>query len=259
MTSSARPRPRRSRRRSVHASRVALVYDRWAGCYDASPNITRDLDAEVLRRVPLDVAGRDVLELGCGTGKNTAWLGERARTVLGLDFSVEMLARSRRLVRAPHVRLVRHDIRRSWPARDASMDAVVGNLVLEHVRELGPIYREAARVLRPGGQLLLCELHPERQRRGGQAQFTDPATGRTVRVTAYRHTVGEYVNAGIGAGLRLRHLSEWLEAGALRDAPPRLLSVLFERTRDGRAARPNARLRGRSVRRSRASPTGRPR
>jgi len=87
------------------------------------------------------------------------------------------------------------------------------------------------RVLRPGGQVLLCELHPERQRRGGQARFTDPVTGRTVRVTAYRHTAGDYVNGGIASGLRLRHLGEWLEAGAPRDAPPRLLSVLFEKPR----------------------------
>jgi ubiquinone/menaquinone biosynthesis C-methylase UbiE len=217
--------------RSASGPGVARAYDRWAASYDTVENATRDLDARVLRRTPLNLAGRDVLELGCGTGKNTAWLGRRARTVVALDFSAGMLAKARQWVRAAHVRFVQHDVRRRWPAPDSSVDLVVGNLVLEHVRDLGPIYREMTRVLRPGGRILLCELHPERQRRGGQARFTDPATGRTVRVKAYLHTVGEYVNGGIAAGLSLRHLGEWLEIGAPSDAPPRLLSVLFEKAR----------------------------
>jgi ubiquinone/menaquinone biosynthesis C-methylase UbiE len=208
---------------------IVRAYDRWAASYDTAPNATRDLDAQVARNVALTVAGRDVLELGCGTGKNTAWLGRRARTVIALDFSAAMLAKARKRVRASRVRFARHDINRPWPLRGSSVDAVMGNLVLEHIRKLGPIYREARRVLRPGGQLFLCELHPDRQRRGGQAQFTDTATGRTVLVRAYRHTVAEYVNGGIAAGLSLRHLGEWLEPGAPSDAPPRLLSVLFER------------------------------
>ena len=210
---------------------VARAYDRWAASYDADRNATRDLDAEVVRTAPIGVDGRDVLELGCGTGKNTAWLAERARSVVALDFSPGMLARARERVGAVRhrVRFAQHDVREPWPVPDESADVVVGNLVLEHVEALAPVYREAARVLRAGGRLLLCELHPERQRRGGQAHFTDPDTGDTVHVPAHRHTVSEYVNGGIAAGLTLRHLGEWLEPTAPPDAPPRLLSVLFER------------------------------
>ncbi len=214
-------------------SPITDAYDRWSVSYDADRNATRDLDAAILRRTPLDLDGRDVVELGCGTGKNTGWLAERARTVLALDFSDGMLARARERLAAQagaaSVRFVRHDVREPWPATLASVDVVVGNLVLEHVEALAPVYAEAARVLRPGGQLLLCELHPERQRRGGQAHFTDVASGDTVHVPAHRHTVSEYVNGGIAAGLTLRHLGEWLEDGAPDDAPPRLLSVLFTR------------------------------
>jgi malonyl-CoA O-methyltransferase len=208
---------------------VAQAYDEWAATYDGDANATRDLDAFVVRQVPLALTGRDVIELGCGTGKNTAWLAERARSVVALDFSAGMLARARRRVRRPRVRFVQHDVREPWPVSDGTVDVVVGNLVLEHVQDLGSVYAEAARVLRPSGRLLLCELHPERQRRGGQARFTDPRTGETVRVAAHLHTVADYVNRGIAAGLALRHLGEWLEPGAPRDDPPRLLSVLFER------------------------------
>jgi ubiquinone/menaquinone biosynthesis C-methylase UbiE len=208
---------------------VAGAYDRWAAQYDDAPNATRDLDALVLRGAALPLAGRDVLELGCGTGKNTAWLAAHARHVLAMDFSAGMLAEARRRVREPTVRFVQHDVRAAWPVDAGAVDVVVGNLVLEHVRDLAPVYAEAARALRPGGQLFLCELHPYRQLRGGQAHFTDAATGETVRVPAFTHTVSEYVNAGLAAGLALRELGEWLEDDAPAGAPPRLLSVRFAR------------------------------
>jgi ubiquinone/menaquinone biosynthesis C-methylase UbiE len=209
---------------------VARAYDRWSASYDADRNLTRDLDAEVVRRAPLGVDGAEVLELGCGTGKNTVWLAERARSVVAMDFSAGMLARAReRLPGNSHVRLVEHDITVHWPLADGCIDVVVGNLVLEHVADLDPLYLEAARVLRPGGRLWLCELHPERQRRGGQAHFFDGDSGDVVRVAAYVHSVAEYVNGGIGAGLVLRALGEWLEPGAPSGSPPRLLSVLFVR------------------------------
>jgi malonyl-CoA O-methyltransferase len=211
------------------AGDVARAYDRWAVRYDDDRNATRDLDAVVVRRAPLRLAGRDVLELGCGTGKNTVWLAEVARQVHALDFSEGMLAAARARVGAPNVHFVQHDVRASWPLATASVDVVVGNLVLEHVRDLMPIYTEAARVLRPAGQLFLCELHPFRQLRGGQAHFVDPTTGATVHVPAFTHSTGEYVNGGLAAGLVLRELGEWTEPDAPADAPPRLLSVLFDR------------------------------
>lgn len=96
--------------------------------------------------------------------------------------------------------------------------------------DLTPVYTEAARVLCPGGQLFLCELHPFKQLTGAQARFTDPATGETVRVQAFRHTVSEYVNTALAAGFQLRELGEWSDADAPPGTPPRLLSVLFERS-----------------------------
>ena len=208
---------------------VAHAYDRWAASYDLDKNATRDLDAIVVRKAPLDLTNRDVLELGCGTGKNTVWLAEHARHVIAMDFSLAMIARAHERLRTSNVKFVRHDVRELWPVGAASVDVVVGNLILEHVHDLAPVFFESARVLRPGGQLFVCELHPYRQLLGGQAHFTDASTGETVKVEAYDHTVSEFVNGGVGAGLQLRELGEWLEDGAPADAPPRLISLLFDR------------------------------
>ena len=218
------------------SNEVASAYDRWATSYDADKNTTRDLDAFVMRRVPLALEGRDVLELGCGTGKNTSFLAEHAKSVLAMDFSEGMIARAHERLATSNVKFLRHDVRELWPVAAASVDVVVANLILEHVHDLAPVYFEAARVLRPGGQLFICELHPYRQLLGVQAHFTDAATGESVRVTAHVHTVSEYVNGGIESGFQLRSLTEWTEEEALADAPPRLISLLFERPKASRPA-----------------------
>ena len=111
------------------------------------------------------------------------------------------------------------------PLRAASFDAVIAAATLHYALDVPAALAEAARVLRPGGALFLCELHPYRQLRGGQAHFEDDETNETVPVTAYRHSVSEYVNGGIDAGLTLRAVGEHVEESALEGSPPRLLSV----------------------------------
>lgn len=210
---------------------VRAAYASWAEAYDTNENRTRDLDAWVLRQHELDIAGRDVLEIGCGTGKNTEWLAEHAESVTALDLSPEMLARAKARVKAGHVTFLEHDIQRAWPVEDESFNAVVGNLVLEHVSNIRVVFEEAQRVLRANGTLFLCELHPFRQRLGAQAQFTDPESGDRLKVEAYVHDVSEYVNAGIDAGLRLGRIGEWSDdLDRQSKSPPRLLSVLFNRS-----------------------------
>jgi len=208
---------------------IARAYDRWARTYDTDANTTRDLDADVLRQSSLAIDDRDVLEVGCGTGKNTRWLAERARRVVAMDFSPGMLDVARGRVPSERVTLVQHDIRERWPVDEASVDLVIGNLILEHVANVAPIFAEAARVLRPGGVMYSCELHPYRQLRGGQAHFTDEWSGEVVFAPAFQHTIAEYVNAAIASGLSIQRLDEWTETGAASPAIPRLLSLQLRR------------------------------
>ncbi|MEZ4587954.1 MAG: class I SAM-dependent methyltransferase [Gemmatimonadales bacterium] len=208
-------------------ARPASAYDRWSAQYDSDRNPTRDLDARVLRDTPLPLDGARVVELGAGTGKNSVWLAERAAQVIALDLSPGMQRVARERSGSLPVRQVRHDVRAGWPIRTGTADLVVSNLVLEHVEDLTPVFQEAARALAVGGELFLSELHPARQLRGGQAHFTDGRTGETVRVEAFRHSVSDYVNGGIGAGLRLLGLGEWLEPDAPADLAPRLLTLRF--------------------------------
>ena len=196
-------------------------YDAWAASYDSVENPTRDLAAADLRRQPFRLAGAAVLELGCGTGLNTEWLVAGGAEVTGLEFSQGMLARARE--RLPGARLLQHDITAPLPLPDAAFDLVVETLVLEHISDLTPVFEETARVLRPGGLFFLAEYHPYRQLMGKQARFTD-ASGVERPVEAFVHTVPEYLNTAMAAGLRL------VRAGEPGEEPtPRVLTLTFEK------------------------------
>jgi len=214
---------------SSDQSEIAAAYNDWAATYDAQPNRTRDLAATALRQLNLKLEGRKVIEVGCGTGRNTEYLAERAAELVGLDFSEAMLAKARARVRDPRVRFVQHDIRANWPLADASADVVVAMLILEHVENLETVFSEAARVLQSDGRFLLCELHPMRQLLGGQAQFSNTRTGEHQCVGAFLHDVSEYVNVGLACGFELQHMGEWRDADESPTSDPRVLSLLFRR------------------------------
>lgn len=207
---------------------IESSYDRWSAIYDSNRNRTRDLDAQVMRTRFGTSRFNRVLELGCGTGKNTSLLAEVAEAVHAFDFSEGMLTRARARVSARNVVFQRLDLSRiPWPMDGASADLATFNLVLEHIETLGPIFAEVARCLVPGGVLQVSELHPFRQYEGTQARFED-AAGNEVKVAAYTHHLSEFVEAGRRAGLRLERLNEWWhdEDGG---RPPRLLTLEFVR------------------------------
>jgi len=206
-------------------SEIAAAYDDWAATYDTDLNRTRDLAAEVLKQAGLELKDRKVIEVGCGTGRNTPWLAERAAEMIAIDFSKQMLALARQRVPDHRVRFVQHDVRRVWPLENASADIIVAMLILEHVKHLELFFAEAARVLRNGGNLFICELHPMRQYAGGQAQFSNQRTGERERVTAFLHDVSEYVNTAIDARFEVERVGEWRDSDAEANSTPRLLSL----------------------------------
>ena len=201
------------------------AYRRLAPQYDAVANRTRDLDAVILREHGPSARGKTVLELGCGTGKNTEHLAPGCEKLIALDLSEEMLGFARKRITASHVTFLRHDLRRPWPLDDAAVDLVVANLVLEHVADVAFVFGEIRRVLRRGGESFHAELHPFRQAMGGGLEVPGLAPGS---VEAYYHPISEYVNAALGEGLSLVHIGEWRdERDEANDAAPRLLTLHF--------------------------------
>lgn len=99
-------------------------------------------------------------DLGCGSGALSEVLAPFARRVIAVDDSAAMLDEARtRLARFSNVELHRAALE-SLPLEDASLDAATLVLVLHHLPDPGKAVREVARVLRPGGRLLIVDMLP---------------------------------------------------------------------------------------------------
>ena len=202
------------------------AYTDWSATYDSDRNLTRDLDQHVARQQLSALRCRSILEIGCGTGKNTPLLASIGEHVHALDFSAGMIERAMMKVTAPNVTFEIADITRQWPSRDQSFDLTVCDLVLEHIEHLDFIFAEASRVLVKGGRFFICELHPFRQYLGTQARFQ--RADDTKHIAAFTHHITDFTNAASAKGLMLTEMKEWWHE-ADGGKPPRLISFLFEK------------------------------
>src|ERR671924_654652 len=137
-------------------------YDSFAEAYSALSE-TSLLNAYYERPAMLslagDVAGRRILDAGCGSGPLSAALRDRGAVVTGIDASARMLALARRRL-GNDVALHVLDLRDRLPFADGAFDDVVASLVLHYLEDWGPTLAELRRVLRPGGRLIASVDHP---------------------------------------------------------------------------------------------------
>jgi ubiquinone/menaquinone biosynthesis C-methylase UbiE len=203
---------------------IQNAYNEWSGIYDSNQNLTRDLDAQVTRATLAGKRFQSILELGCGTGKNTIFLAEIGERLHAFDFSVGMIQEAKQKVRSNNVRFENADLTQRWHCDDSAYDLIACNLVLEHIEDLSHIFSEAARTLMPGGVFLINELHPFKQYGGTKARFERGAD--VVEVDIFVHHISEFVNTAQSCGLTLLKFNEYWYA---EDAgkPPRLVSFLF--------------------------------
>jgi ubiquinone/menaquinone biosynthesis C-methylase UbiE len=188
----------------------------------------------------------DVLDMGCGTGRFTVPLARRAKTVSGLDMSPAMLATARKKLADQGLQAdLREGDMADLPFDDASFDVVVSMLALMHVPRLDRqrVFFEVARVLRPGGRLLIGVKNSafERMFRGDRFAtiditdveseeliFTRTRGGADMVAPWHSFSPDELASLSTVAGLTLVHLrgnspiSAWLADAVLADAGVRL-------------------------------------
>ncbi|HSM71857.1 MAG TPA: class I SAM-dependent methyltransferase [Anaerolineales bacterium] len=201
-------------------------YNNWSDIYDTDANLTRDLDAKITRVLLANQHFDSILELGCGTGKNTEYFAKIGSTVHALDFSKRMIQKAKEKVKAKNVRFEMADLTKRWNSADDAYDLITCNLVLEHIEDLSHIFAEAARVLKPNRKFLVNELHPFKQYGGSKARFE--SSNGIIEVDAFVHHVSEFINAASENGLKLAKLNEyWHKEDEGRS--PRLVSFMFEK------------------------------
>ena len=199
-------------------------YDAWAYQYDNNINPTRDLDKAVTKKSLSNLNFSNVLELGCGSGKNTEWLITRANKLVGLDFSASMLDLARNKITSKKVTFINSNLNEKWPVNNNSFDLATINLTLEHIEILDHIFNSLFMKLTQGGKCFVCELHPKKQLAGSKARFEENET--EIALDVFYHSELEYIDSAEKAGFNLIAKKDWYDNE--KDVP-RLISFLFEK------------------------------
>ena len=143
-----------------HAERVKEEFTRQAGRFTSAAAVTsQQLTQRFADALGADAAGV-ILDVACGPGIVSAALAARAREVVALDITPEMLNRARQRCAEAGLRNVtfREGSATELPLADDSFDAVVTRLSIHHFPEPGRALGEMFRVLRPGGRLVLADV-----------------------------------------------------------------------------------------------------
>ncbi|MEV4351298.1 class I SAM-dependent methyltransferase [Actinoplanes sp. NPDC049596] len=190
----------------VDAERVGTVdgYRVWSATYDEPGNglfaVEEPIVAEILDPVPVGVA----VDAACGTGRYAGYLAGRGHRVIGVDSSPEMLAKAR--VRVPGADLRRGELH-ELPVPDGHADIVVCALALTHLADVGPAISEFARVLKPGGHLVITDVHPELIALGSVPRVRS-ADGTPGLLPGYGHRASDYLRVALPLGLQPRRCEE---------------------------------------------------
>ncbi|HEU4348117.1 MAG TPA: class I SAM-dependent methyltransferase [Actinoplanes sp.] len=196
-------------------------YRQWAAGYDEPRNSLFDADEPLMHEILDDLPAGTALDAACGTGRYAAHLAARGHRVVGVDNSPDMLDRAR--ARVPGARFLRADLHR-LPVADDAVDLVVSGLALAHAPDLVPVMAEFARVLRPGGHLVISDVHRDLVFLGSVPKALGPA-GEPGLAATHRHTTGDYLRAAIAAGLQVRRCEEPRQQPTGGPLPPAEITV----------------------------------
>lgn len=205
---------------------IEKAYNSWAEQYDTNENKTRDLDIKATIETLSKYEFRNVLELGCGTGKNTEWLLTKAERIIGLDFSQEMLDIAKEKITGNNVEFKKSDLIKDWEIENQFADLVTSSLTLEHIDDLNHIFNQANQKLIENGIFFISELHPFKQYIGSKAKFE---TGNGIEeLEVYTHHISDYLDNANKNGFELLEIKEWFDEKSEKEIP-RLISFVFRK------------------------------
>lgn len=202
--------------KKVERVAVREGYDLWAETYDTTPNPVVAMDARHTINLLAPQPDEQILDAGCGTGRNLQAMTMAGSQAVGLDFSLGMLKVAQR--NNPQAPLVQADLQKPHPLRTNCFDAVLCALIGEHLSDLPTVFREARSALKPRGRYIFSVYHPELAAAGKEANFEREET--EYRFGAFRYTVADYMNLLDDAGFKNLKSYEFLGDDVLAEKVP---------------------------------------
>jgi ubiquinone/menaquinone biosynthesis C-methylase UbiE len=186
-----------SRIEGVERIDAQQAYELWAPSYDTTPNPLLVLEERSLSSAFDNAVSKDIVDFGCGTGRWLTRLEQLAAASLtGVDSSAAMLAEAGKKCR-PSTRLM-HASCTATSLPDRQTDFVLASFVLSYVEDLEKFAEEAARILRPGGTLIVADMHPDAVSYGWRRTFRSPAG--LFEIETYEYSLQYLFSVMNGAG-----------------------------------------------------------
>jgi len=194
------------------------AYDELSEEYErqAADPYCADFEFPAMRDLVPSVAGKRILDAGCGRGRYAAWLLDQGADVVAVDESREMVAGARQRV-GDRAAVQQADLSEPLPFEANSFDGIVSGLTLHYVEDWRPVFAEFARVLRPGGFLAFSTHNPvddyvafdaENYFETERLTMTWSTGDEDVEVPFYRRPFSEVVEPLLDAGFRLDEVVE---------------------------------------------------
>ena len=176
-------------------------YDIWSQNYDG-PNPAIEAEEPAVHSLLANLPPGVALDVACGTGRHSAHLASLGHRVIGVDANVNMLAVAKAKVPAADFRLGEFA---ALPVESNSVDVVTSSLALTHIAALAPAIHEMARVLKPGGTVVLSDIHPSQCALMSLAMFKHPGASdlEFSFVENLYHPMSEYITAFVAAELSI--------------------------------------------------------
>lgn len=172
----------------------------WAPSYDSESNPLLAVESRILRHFLWPIRSKCFLDIASGTGRWITWLAERGARVFGVDACEEMLAQAERKPLARNRSIIGDALR--LPFATGIADTVLCSFAAGYFSDLKSAVAEMARAAKPGGKVIISDLHPEGVASGWSRSFR--AGGELIEMQHFSPSVEELRAAGQDADLQLQ-------------------------------------------------------
>jgi len=182
---------------------VTEAYDLWAANYDNQPgNLMLDLDQALFLKMlqTLDIKGKNVADIGCGTGRHWAKiLKQDPAGLTGFDVSAGMLKKLNEKFPEAKTHQITDDLFSTVESR--SFDVIVSTLTVAHIENINAALLAWCRILKGNGDIILTDFHPDILASGGKRTFRHQNS--SIAVKNFVHTTGLVQHILLSQGFRL--------------------------------------------------------
>lgn len=163
------------------------AYNLWSKHYDdQGDNLVLALDNQLFTRFISNrtLSGLTIADIGCGTGRHWhAILDQNPKRLIGFDISTGMLAQLNKKFPGAETYVLKNT--KLAPLKNESCDMVISTLAIAHMPDLKPVLEEWCRVLKPGGEIIITDFHPDALASGNRRTYHHHGKWKAVKSFIY--------------------------------------------------------------------------